>query len=364
MKIAISTLVTPSLKIGVGEYLRNLILHLQQLDQVNEYYIFTSKDTRSLFPLTNKNFFEIPSPIPQNAGIRSTVLTLLWIHTFFLSACRRLGIDMIHIPNTQLNCWLQTPLIATIHDLGEWHVRNRFGRFRTRYRKIANIVQAKYAKKIITISESSKKDICRYLGTDSRKVVVIYEGAAEAFREKIGKDEALQFVRKNYAIDGGYLLYVGSVKKHKNITGIIKAMALLKRQQGISCRLLVVGKKDNAYEELKKTISDLKLTKEVFFSGYVRDEELPYLYRAAKMLVYPSLWEGFGIPVVEAMSCACPVVCSHIASLPEVAGNAAVYVDPHNISAISNAILSIFENPELEGSFKKSRPPASQEIQP
>ncbi len=355
MQIAINTLATPSKKIGAGEYLNNLITQLQMIDQENMYYIFTARETRHLFPLENQNFKEICVNIPQGIRGVSPVARTLWLHTGFLKSCRYLDTDIIHVPNTQLILWKRPATVVSIFDLGEWHMR-RSHLIRTAYRKIANYAQARLSHSIITISESSRDDICRFLKVPDEKVTITYPGVSDRFLKKIQQSEARTMIRDTYGIREAFILSVASQIKQKNITGILEAIARIRHWQNFTRKLVLVGKPGNVSSEIQRAVSRLNLEKDVVFTGYVPDEHLPYFYAAAKMFVFPSLWEGFGIPVVEAMACGCPVICSDVASLPEVAGNAAVLVNPVNISEIAGAILEIEQNPEIENRLKIAGP--------
>ena len=355
MRVAINTLVTRGKKIGVGEYLRNLIAHLEHIDRENDYYIFTAKDTRHLFPLHAENFHEVPVNVPQNIRIFSTAATIVWLHTSFLARCRTLDVDVIHIPNTQLMLWRNPATVVTLFDLAEWRMRHHHV-IRASYRKLANYMQARLSRSIVTLSHFSRNDICRFLKVPADKVTVTPAAAADLFHRPIDAAEAKALVRKTYGADGEYILSVASHMKHKNIEGILRALGHIKRRRTPSWKLVLVGKADNARRGVRKAVTDLALEKDVIFTGYVPDEHLPYLYAAAKMLVFPSLWEGFGIPVIEAMACGCPVICSNVASLPEVAGDATLFVDPHNIAEIARAITKIEDDSELEKRLRKAGP--------
>lgn len=354
MKIAVNTLVTPAKKIGAGEYLRNLLIHLQEIDRVNKYFIFTSYDTYYLFPLKNPNFIEIRVHVKQNIKGLSPILRTIWLHTGFLYKCRRLKVDLIHVPNTQLILWYHPGTISSLLDLREWrYQRSRF--IRTVYRKTANLSQAHLSRAVITISKSSKDDIVRFLKISKEKITITYPGIGEHFLKKIDPKTA-SFVCNKYGIEKPYILSVASQIKHKNIAGILNALADIKQQGKLMRKLVLVGKSGRASSDINQIVSALGLEKDVLFTGYVPDEHLPDLYAMAKMFVFPSFWEGFGIPVLEAMSCGCPVICSNVSSLPEVVGEAALMVEPSDTNALVKAILSLENNPELENKLRKAGP--------
>jgi len=351
MKIAINTLVTPAQKVGVGEYLHNLIRELQTLDMENEYFIFTIKETEHFFSVKAKNFRKIRVNLSRNGKLPSPLIRIFWLHTGFLSQCRRLGIDLIHIPNTQLILWKRPATVVTLHDLREWRM-DHSNVVRTLYRRFANLMQARLSASVLTVSESSKHDICRFLGVSEEKVKVTYEAASDRFHSPPKPEEAKALIRNEYGIEGEYILSVASLMKHKNIERLLKAVGYAKRHADFSLKLVLIGKSGDARSRIHKTVSELGLRDDTIFTGYAPDEHLPYFYTAAKMFVFPSLWEGFGLPILEAMACGCPVVCSDIASLSEVAGDAALLVNPYQISGIVDAMLRITKYPETEKRMK------------
>lgn len=355
MRIAIITLVTPAQKVGAGEYLYQLIRELQHLDRENEYFVFTVEETANFFPLWADNFREIRVNLSRRGKLPSPLRRTLWLHTGFLKQCRRLGIDLIHIPNTQLMLW-KTPLtVSSVLDLREWRMEHSHI-IRTFYRRFANFMQARLSASVLTISESSKKDICCFLRIPEKKVRVTYLAASERFHPSLSPRETKELIRNEYGIQGDYALSVASFMKHKNIERLLKAFAEAKQQENFPLQLVLTGKTGDAHSGIRKTVSGLGLEKDTIFTGYVPDKHLPHLYSAAKFFVFPSLWEGFGLPVLEAMSCGCPVICSDIASLPEVAGDAALLVNPYEISEIAGAMRRIVMEPDAEKHLRQTGP--------
>jgi glycosyltransferase involved in cell wall biosynthesis len=348
-------LVTPAQKVGVGEYLHNLIRELQILDRENKYFIFTVKETEHFFSVKTKNFREIRVNFSHNGKLPSSMARTVWLHTGFLTQCRRLGIDLIHIPNTQLILWKRPSTIVSIMDLREWRMGHS-NIIRTLYRRFANLTQARLSVSVLTISESSKRDIHRFLGVSEEKVNITYLAASDRFYNSPKPEEAKALILNKYGIQGEYILSVASFMKHKNIERLLKAVDYVKQCTDFSLKLVLVGKSGDRHSGIHKTVSKLGLKDDIIFTGYVPDEHLPHFFTAAKMFVFPSLWEGFGLPVLEAMACGCPVICSNIASLPEVAGDAALLVNPYQIAEIADAIIKITKEPETEQRMKHDGP--------
>lgn len=207
------------------------------------------------------------------------------------------------------------------------------------------------ARKILAISESTKDDIIKYYQIEPEKVVVIYPGMDKKLATlRILKNmENTEKIKKKYGIEGDYILYVGTLQPRKNLVRLIEAFNItIKQYNNITIKLVIAGKKGWLYEEIFQRVKDLGLKKEVIFTGYVPDKDLPALYKGAKCFVLVSLYEGFGLPALEALSFGVPVVVSKISSLPEVVGNAGVLVDPHDVKDIVKGINEVLNYTEAE----------------
>jgi glycosyltransferase involved in cell wall biosynthesis len=202
------------------------------------------------------------------------------------------------------------------------------------------------AKKIITISKSSKNDIIKKYGIQSDKIEVVYPGIkALSMKEKDWKE-----IVKTYSLPEKYILFVGTLQPRKNIAKLIEAMSLVQDAQK-DLHLVVVGKKGWLYEEILKAPEKFKISEKVHFLDFVTDEDLPHLYTHAECFVLPSLYEGFGLPVLEAMQHGCPVITSNISSLPEAGGDAALYIDPKSAKDIAEKIDQVLSDKKLRESM-------------
>lgn len=236
------------------------------------------------------------------------------------------------------------PTIVTIHDLIPLIMPEYCG---SPYREnfIANIAQtAKNADKIIATSVCTKNDIIKLLKVPPKKISVIYQGIDRAFRP-LNKEAVKKDLLSIYNIDRDYILYVGGFNPRKNLTGLVEAFSLI--QEEVPWNLLIVGQEGKRYNEVRKLAEKITPQGRVIFSGYIPDQGLPLFYNGAKVFVYPSLYEGFGLPPLEAAACGTAVILSNAASLPEVMGDNAIYVDPHNKEDIANAILTLYRNEAL-----------------
>jgi glycosyltransferase involved in cell wall biosynthesis len=255
-------------------------------------------------------------------------------------------IDILHAPGYVIPLLSSVPAVVTIPDV----IALLFPKMckisnHLHYRALLPAV-AKKAKCIITMSHNSKKDIVNTLNVSEDKIDVIYNGVHPSFIQ-IHDVSRLDFIREKYDLPEKIILFVGNLEPKKNIVRLIDAYSLLKREQEIEHALVIIGKKGWLYDEIFKKVNALNMDKYIIFLGYVPREDLPLLYNMAEVFVFPSLYEGFGIPPLEAMACGTPVVTSNISSLPEVVGDAAIKVDPQNIRDIAEGVYKVVVNKDL-----------------
>lgn len=252
------------------------------------------------------------------------------------------------------------PKMCTIHDLGYLMFSGQFKKYdfwQLKYWSAISIIISKY---IICPSQSVKKDIVRHYSFTSKKAKVVYHGYDnKRFNTKISQKLVRQTLKK-YRIEGEYILFLSTLKPSKNIEGLVKAFDLLREQiYNKNLKLVIAGKKGWLYESIFAKVRELGLTKRVIFTDYLPEKEKPALISGAKLFVLPSFWEGFGIDVLEAMACGTPVVVSNVASLPEVAGDAGIYVDPDDVQSITDGIKKVLNmdakryNKQVELSLKQ-----------
>jgi len=338
MKIAISTLVTPAKKAGVGNYIVRLIEALQETDPENEYYIFIGRDTKALFKLSRPNFCPVYLPFSHDPRWLMRPLYYLWQNSLIWRYLERYDVDVLHLPNLLPVLVTFVPTVVTIPDLAEHRV-SKYTKVRQAYRKALPRIVARKATRIIAISHSTKQDLITLAGVPADIIDVTYLASGIAPSTAPGAD-----VMDKYGIKSQYILYVGSMLPHKNLERVVKAFALLRRQRHIQYHLVLVGDNDKSVAFLRNLARELGIENQIILVGYVSDLELAILYREARLFVFPSIHEGFGLPVLEAMTCGTPVVTSNVSSLPEVAGEAAVLVDPFSVESISNGIWSVLSD--------------------
>ena len=237
------------------------------------------------------------------------------------------------------------PTVTVMHDMIPFIRPEGFGMAELTALKTLFYLTAKSSNAIITDSKSSKDDIVRIFKAPEEKVRVVYAACdSEAFVPREARSEDL----KKYGIEKKYILYVAARRKYKNIDGLVKAYKILKQRHRVGHTLVITGLGGRADAGLSGIVKELGIERDVLFSGFIPDEELPLLYSGADVFVYPSFYEGFGLPVLEAMACGAPVAASNATSLPEVVGDAGLLFNPNDTEDIANAVLRLLTDKTLK----------------
>jgi glycosyltransferase involved in cell wall biosynthesis len=259
----------------------------------------------------------------------------------------RLGVDLFHTPHYVLSPLMTVPSVVTIHDcihlMFPQYLPNRFAHV---YARTFLWTAAHRSARVLTVSEASKRDILRFYRIPERKIEVIYNAIDERFGTPPSEEEFTR-VRERYQLEREFILYAGNIKPHKNLERLIEAFRQLRSEGFEHLTLLIIGDEISKYPTLRRAVHKHKLHKQVRFLGFVPDQTLAVLYRLASAFVFPSLYEGFGLPPLEAMACGTPVVTSNVSSLPEVADEAAVLIDPYDSAAIAEGIRRVLTDPDL-----------------
>ncbi len=266
----------------------------------------------------------------------------LWTHARLSLEVTLHPPDVLFVPSHVLPALHPRRSVVTVHDLGYLHFPNAHTRFQRGYLDLSTRWNARAAVRVIADSQATKDDLIARYHTPADQIVVAHPGIDPALRRV--EDEAhVHSVKTKYGIDGEYLLHVGTLQPRKNLSRLIKAYHLAKPPH----TLVIAGKKGWLYDNLFKQVERLGLARRVIFAGYVADADKPALISGATALVFPSLYEGFGFPAVEAMTCGTPVVCSNTSSLKEIAGEAALLVNPTDTDDLAAAIRYITANADL-----------------
>jgi glycosyltransferase involved in cell wall biosynthesis len=258
---------------------------------------------------------------------------------------RRLNLDLVHDPTGAMPLLLtQRPRVVTIHDVIPYIYPQTSTRLDWLIYHLWLPLAVRQATLIMTDSQQSKEDIMAHLPVQAERIGVVPLAADRRFRP-LNRVEVRPISQK-YGVTGPYILYVGALGSRKNLPRLLEAYARL-RQWSARWKLVIAGGRKWKFSPIFEAVERLGLEAQVHFTGYVADEDLPALYNGADLFVFPSLYEGFGLPVLEAMACGTPVVTSNTSSLPEVTGEAALLVDPYDVAAISTAMRRVLTDPEL-----------------
>jgi len=254
--------------------------------------------------------------------------------------------DVLFVPAHVLPLVHPPRSVVTIHDLGYLHFPRAHRLLDRLYLDLSTRFNARAAAHIIADSQATKRDLVERYGVEPSKISVIYPGYDEEAFQPLREREAIEAVKTRYGIAGDYILFVGTIQPRKNLVRLMEAFSLLKRQAA-DLQLVIAGKKGWLYEAIFRRVEELGLEGQVVFTGYVADEDLPALFSGARLFVFPSLYEGFGLPVLEAMACGVPVVCSNASSLPEVADDAALLFDPLDVVGMAAAMERVLGDERL-----------------
>lgn len=327
-------------KLGGNEsYAVNLIESLAQIDNINDYILYiTTNEARDRFHNRWPNF-KVRSTLPHTPLIRIP-LTLS-------AELRKNPVDVLHVQFTAPP-FCPCPVVVSIHDLSFEHLPQTFNRRSRTQLRLTVRHSARRAARILSLSEHTRRDIIETYGINEDHVNAIPLAAPDHFAP-VHDNEELQRVRHTYGIDGEYILSVGSIQPRKNLARLIKAYASLRGDGSVDKlpQLVLAGKCAWLYDETLRALDESGVKEAVVLTGYVPEGDLPALYSGALCFVYPSYFEGFGLPPLEAMKCGAPVIVGDRTSLPEVVGDAALMVDPFDMEAIGAAIKRVIKDLDL-----------------
>lgn len=327
-------------KAGIGRYAHNLAQALIRHEPGSFALFFNRvKDSRPPEGLESVPFRTV------RAGYKPWRMAV-WLGQLAGMGFNRLvpGAKLFHATEHLLPPFRSVPTVLTVHDMIFKLFPEHQKRLNYWYLNATMPLYCRRADAIITVSESSKRDIITNYGLDAVKVAVVYEAAAPEFAP--APLAAVEDVRCRYGVPEQFMLHVGTVEPRKNLTRLVDALHSL-RCRGLSIPLLVVGGKGWLYDEFFRRLEDLEMRDLVKFPGYVPSEDLPLLYNAATLTAMPSVYEGFGLPVLESMACGTPVVASGASSLPELGGSAARYLDPYDVEGMAEIIRDVWLDADL-----------------
>ena len=321
---------------GVGYYTEHLLRHLAKEAADHELIVVSNRP------------IDTTAPLPTNVRVvtsRAGAPRLVWMQALAPRTLREIRPDVAHFTNGMVPLATSVPTVVTIHDMS----LTLFPQYHPLRRVVLNRplvdIAARRADAVITVSESAKSDIVRLYRLPSDRVHVVHEAAAPSFR-RVRDREALDRVRGRYGLGDRIILYVGTIEPRKNLAKLVHAFASRRRIGDLNHQLVCVGPYGWLSRDIERGIEHLGLADAVRFTGYVPFDDLPALYSLAEMFVFPSVYEGFGLPVIEAMACGVPVITGRTSSLTEIAGGAIEHVDRLDSESLGDAMVALARNPD------------------
>jgi glycosyltransferase involved in cell wall biosynthesis len=342
MKIAVHAKVLSERQFtGIGIYTYNLLNSLSKIDKENQYVLYSNQ------PIVNKisahNFKEKILKFPK-----------LWSYFRLPFEFINNKYDLLFIPKEMVPPIKRPKTIIVCHDLMGLIFADHISLDSKIHFWIATHYALKVADKIIAVSQSTKGDIIKICGVDPEKIIVIYHGYDKEMYKPCSNNDLIQQVKKRYGIKANYIINTSSLLWHrKNLIRLIKAFNICRSKGIIDHQLVITGKKGESYNEIVNLISSLGLKKDVILTDYIPSEDIPILLSGADAMIFPSLHEGFGLPIVEAMACGCPVITSNNSAMPEVAGDAGILINPYNIEEIASAIEKVLTDFSLRNKMRQ-----------
>jgi glycosyltransferase involved in cell wall biosynthesis len=329
---------------GIGTYIRNLLRQLDRLDHETEYVLLCRPGDVAGMHALGPNFRAVAESA-GNYSIAEQVRVPL--------SLRRERVTLFHAPHYVLPPLVSCRSVVTIHDcihlMFPQYLPNRLA---LQYARTFIRTATRRADRVITVSESSKRDILRLVDAEPDKIDVIYNAYDERFSREPREEDVVR-VRERYQLQNEFVLYAGNVKPHKNLERLIDAFRLVHDQGLDHLRLVIIGDEPSRYASLRRAVHRHNLHKHVRFLGYLPEDTLAVMYRLAGVFAFPSLYEGFGLPPLEAMASGTPVVTSNVSSLPEVTGDAAVLVNPLEPADIADGILRVLTDENLRRELRR-----------
>ncbi len=353
MKVLIdATGVTNKEKAGVGVYAKNLLDHLTRADTTFEWFILAQDDDPELDLSRHPNVTMLWVPARV---FRILPFRLLLEQMYLPFLLKRRGIEVIHSLHYAFPLLrFGTRQVVTFHDMTFFNMPEVHERLKVLYFRFFMRAGVRSADRIIFVSHSAQADCIARLGKPRGQTSVIPHGKNEAFRPGISL-AGLDHLQEKYGLPKRFVLYIGTVEPRKNLPRLIEAFASIAAENP-DLHLVIAGKKGWMTESLFATIKKFDLTSRIVFTGFIAEAEKPLFLAACTLFVYPSLYEGFGLPALEAIACGAPTITSNTSALPEVVGDAAILIDPANTAALAEAMQSVLLDPVLRKDLQTRGP--------
>lgn len=330
---------------GVSGYIRQLLLHLPAATPGWQLHAFLPAQ-----PFASPTGWQVHHTTRWDT--RRPVQRILWEQLALPAAARSARLDLLHGPVNVNPLFSACPSVVTIHDLSFMRYPQAFPPLKRAYLRRQVQLSVRAARRVIAISKATQHDLVTLFGVDPARIDVVYNGVDAAF--SAGAPHEVEEFRARRGLPARYILHLGTLEPRKNLTRLVQAFARLKAQDTNvpHLKLVLAGGKGWFYDSLFAEVARLGLEGSVLFPGYIDDADLVGWYRAAAVFAYPSLMEGFGLPVLEALASGVPTVTSNVSSLPEVAGDAALLVDPSDVDALAAALGRLLQEPALAAELR------------
>jgi glycosyltransferase involved in cell wall biosynthesis len=342
LKIAINTRLLLKNKLeGIGWFTLETLKRIVLKHPEHEFYFLFDKKFDASF-IFAKNV----TPVIIGPPARRPILFKIWFNHSVTRALKKIGADIFLSPDGFLSLKTSTPQIAVIHDLNFEHYPEDLPKSYTKYYKKYFPLFARKAARIITVSEFSKKDISSQYAISLNKIEVAYNGVSDNFNPS--DIPAIKSTQMKFSEGKPYLVYVGALHARKNIERMLLAFDQFKKNTNSEYKMLIVGEKIWKNTKFESTLENLSAKKDILFTGRLTSSDLNKVVGSSNGLVYVSYFEGFGIPIIEGMKCGVPVITSNVTCMPEIAGNAAILVDPFSVNSISNGMEELLDKEKYE----------------
>lgn len=352
---------------GISRYIRYLLTGLALHPGQHEYTVFVNgPETASQLEIQHPQLQFVSAPWPEH----NPAARVVWEQLTLPGLIRQRGIQVLHAPANVLPEFLPRGCagVVTLHDLAFLRMPEVLTRSKRMYHRTFTVRSLRRAAMIIAVSKSTSQDLTELLEVSPQRISTVYPCLDQRFAHAVTAEE-IQAFRVRQGLEQGFLLYLGTLEPRKNIPTLLDAYARFRQMTGMTLKLVLVGSKGWLYDAIFARVRQLGLENEVIFPGFANDSEQPLWYRAASAFVYPSLYEGFGIPVAEALACGIPVVTSRISSLPEAGAGIALTVDPHDVEALAHALhqalsdTTLREHCQAQAEFVRTRFSAAAMVQ-
>ncbi len=343
MKVGITTLGCDAGKSGISQYLLRLLREFSTMQGDVSFEVIGHPSERAIWLGEGR---ELPW-VDAGDWHKSAMVNVAWHQAMLRGLCNRRGYDVLFLPagNRRVPVTAPCPTVGMVHDFSHLHIENKYDPLRTLYQDRVLPWMIRKLIRVLTISESSKRDIIEHARVPADRITIIPHGVDHEVYKPCNREDSARTVAAKYSVRPPYLLYISRIEHPgKNHVRLIEAFERLKERDAIPHQLVLAGGDWHGADEVHRRAQNSPYASEIVFTGFASLADLPDLYRGADVFVFPSLYEGFGMPILEAMACGTPVACSNVSSMPEVAGDAGVLFDPISAEAIADALARMLRN--------------------